>query len=293
MRILITGGTGFIGRPTVKKLLDNDHKLFLLVRTENHGYPRTKNISISKGNLTDMEHWWKEVMEFRPDTALHMAWEGIPNYDYKTSLKNLEYGLELVRRLAEFGCGRIVCTGSCWEYGKQKGLMKEHDTAQPVNSFTAAKVSLHNIGRAIARENNTRWTWLRLFYVYGPGQRESSLIPHIIRCLKNDTEPEIKNPDNRNDFVYVEDVAEAITAVITNPNTEDVYNIGEGKSTSVRYILKRIYKEFGREYKEDDVRIKNPDVDFWADIVKIKADTGWEPKTRIETGIRQTVCSSN
>ncbi|MBN2323011.1 MAG: NAD(P)-dependent oxidoreductase [Spirochaetes bacterium] len=290
MRIFITGGTGFIGRHTVKKLREDDHELLILTRMK-HRFYKEKNISITHGNLSNMESWWKDVLDFRPDAVLHMAWEDIPNYDYKTSLNNLQYGLDLVYRLAESRCRRIVCTGSCWEYGRQKGTMKEDDTPHPVNSFTAAKVSLHTIGKAVAKENNTQWLWLRLFYVYGPGQREGSLIPYIISSLQDNKNPKIKTPENKNDFVYVEDVAEAIAAVIRNPNAEGVYNIGEGKSTSIKYILQTVYREFGRDFITKATFREEPNVDFWADTTKIKAETGWESKTRIEEGISRTVRS--
>lgn len=275
MKIFVTGGTGFIGTQVVKKLTKENHNLFVLSK-----------------NLANIDKWKNELRKFKPEVAVHMAWEGIPNYSSKMSIKNLEYGVDLFRVLVKAGCPRVVSTGSCWEYGLNKGKLNEDLPVRPLSAFTAAKNALHWLGKEIAKENKGQFIWTRLFFVYGHGQRKDSLIPYIINCVQQGKRPAVKTPLARNDFVYVEDVAEAIVDITNNAKKSGVYNIGSGKATSVQEIVKMVYKKFNRPYREKDKLskpAKSPSDDFWADISKIKREIGWQPKTNIKKGIQKTI----
>lgn len=275
MKIFITGGTGFIGKHVVRKLKeDKNNELFLLSK-----------------DLADIKAWKKEVENFKPEATIHLAWEGIPNYNSKTSLRNLKYGLDLMNMLAEIGCKTVLAAGSCWEYGGQFGKLAEDIPSKPLNAFTAAKNSLHLLGQEIAKENNMNFIWTRFFYVYGPGQKETSLIPYLINCAKNGKTPEIKNPLAKNDFIYVEDIAEAISQIIRKVKGSAIYNIGSGYLTSVQEIIKIIFDSYGFENQYKDIASDSTDTlsNFYADISKIKREIGWEPKVRIEEGIKKSI----
>lgn len=285
MRILITGGTGFIGTPLVKKLAENNEILLLVPPQEN--IPQSEKTKFVKGDLSNIEVWKQEVINFRPDTTIHMAWQGIPDYGPETSIKNLNYGLNLIKMLTETTCKHIIATGSCWEYGKDLGELTEEDSIKPLNPFSASKNALNQLGREIAKENNITFTWTRIFYAYGPGQKEASLIPYLINNIKNNQVPDIKTPKTRNDFIFVEDISEAIISLVNNPK-EGTYNIGTGKSTSVEKIINLICNHYNFKYNlENKPQEKN--IDFWANISKIRQDTNWTPKTSIQEGIQKFI----
>jgi dTDP-6-deoxy-L-talose 4-dehydrogenase (NAD+) len=221
-----------------------------------------------------------------------MAWEGIPNYDYPTSTRNLIHSLKLLMMLAEIGCKKILCTGSCWEYGQKSGMLNEDSSVKPSNVFTAAKHSLYLMGREIAQENAMNFIWTRLFYVYGPGQKSHSLIPHIITAIQSGKQPNIKTPHSRNDFVYVGDVARAISLLVTKDTAHDVYNIGSGYSTEILDIINMVYQYYGYKMKSfppDSIASNAAPVDFWADISRMDKDVGWAPAYGIEDGIKNTI----
>lgn len=295
MRVFLTGGTGFIGRYVVKHLEKEGCNILLLTCASKENIPpimKSKKIKIVLGNLSDINKWKNKLTQFKPDTTIHMAWEDIPDYGVKKSIKNLKYGLNLFEELAEIGCKKIICTGSCWEYGQNQGKLSEDFPTRPSNAFTTAKNALHYLGREIAKENNMQFIWTRLFYVYGPGQRGNSLIPYIINCVKEGKELRIKTPSARNDFIYVEDVAKAIVAILEKSNQNTVYNIGSGYSTSIQDIIKIIYSKLHLHCKPKDniFNIKNVYSDnFWADISKIEKEIGWEPKITIEEGIQNII----
>lgn len=299
MRVFLTGGTGFIGRYVVKHLEKEGSNILLLtpVSKENiFSVIKSKKVDIVSGDLSDIDRWETKLKQFKPDTTIHLAWEGIPDYGVKTSIKNLKYGLNLFEELAEIGCKKIICTGSCWEYGQNQGKISEDSPIKSSNAFTAAKNALHCLGREIARENNIQFIWTRLFYVYGPGQRGKSLIPYIIKYIKEGKKPKIKTPSARNDFIYVEDVAKAIVAILKKCNRSTVYNIGSGYSTSIQDIFKIVYSKLNLQHKLKNEPFNTENIcsdNFWADISKIKKEIGWKPKTIIKEGIHKTVLYYN
>lgn len=286
MRIFVTGGTGFIGKHLVRKLQERGHSLLLLSQKP------LEDIDFIEGDLADIDKWKAEVEKFKPDACIYLAWEGLPDYSAVISIRNLEYGIKLFRFLAEIGCKTILSTGTCWEYGQQSGKLSEDMALKPLNAFTAAKNSLHWLGKEIAKENNMQFIWTRLFYVYGPGQRETSLIPYLINCAKTGKTPEIKNPSNKNDFIYITDVVRAIVLLLKHCKKGGIYNIGSGKLTAVKDIVEIIAKKFDiyEEWKNIiPLKINTLATNFYADISKIKGEIDWELKVGIEQGIQKTI----
>jgi nucleoside-diphosphate-sugar epimerase len=291
MKVFITGGTGFVGTNLLRKLQNSNHETLLLV-FGNEQVPhniKSKN-EIVRGDLSNIKKWEKNIVDFSPDAAIHMAWEGIPDYSYKTSAKNLLYGIDLVKILGESGCKKIICTGSCWEYGLKQGKMSENMLPVSTNAFTAAKNSLNVIGSEIAKEHSMSLIWTRLFYVYGPLQRTYSLIPYVIKCIQDGKKPDIKTPETKNDFIFIEDVVKALIMILEKHEKSDIFNIGSGFSTQVNDIVDIVSKKYGLDlYIPHGRKNEKESVDFWADISKIKKEIGWTPKTSIHEGIEKTI----
>ncbi|OGE30450.1 hypothetical protein A3C59_00500 [Candidatus Daviesbacteria bacterium RIFCSPHIGHO2_02_FULL_36_13] len=292
MKIFVTGGTGFIGKFVISKLKSEKNKLLILTRNL-HVSENSKNTLFVKGDLSDVNQWKDELKKFMPDAAIHLAWEGIPDYSSKNSIKNLNFSLELVQLLAEIGCKKILATGTLWEYGDQSGKLSEDMQIKPFNAFTAAKNALNWLGSEIAKERDISFTWIRLFYVYGPGLKRDSLIPYLIKCGKENKKAEIRNLYAQNDFVYVEDVADAICTLLLKCKKGGVYNIGSGQLTSVQTIIEKIFNSFSKQKKYKKTKKKNLDslAYAYADISKIQK-FGWKPRINIEEGLRKTIEAS-
>ena len=294
MRILLTGGAGFIGAHVAERLAEDGHNLLLPVRKAEAGSAPVSGkgeISRISCDLAKIHEKAGVFLDFQPETAIHMAWEGIPDYSAGMSTRNLRYGLDLMTMLAEMGCPRVIYTGSCWEYQHKSGCLAEDAPVHAANPFTVAKISLFQMGREIAKENGMAFIWTRPFYVFGPGQKLTSLVPHIIDCVLKGEPPGIKTPGARNDFVYAGDVAGAVSSIVEHCFDSVVLNIGAGVSHSVREITQHVYDILDQDYPSDILNAKDPvpPVDFWADISRIREHTGWEPGTPSREGIRETV----
>jgi UDP-glucose 4-epimerase len=283
MKIFITGGSGFIGKHVVNKLAKEGHSLMLLIRNKvQSDYP------LIRGDLSDISLWYKKLSAFAPECAIHLAWEGIPDYSSNISITNLVNGLRLYQALVKIGCKNILTTGSCFEYGNAQGrISEEYICSQDINSFAAAKRALYSIGSKISEESETKFLWARLFYVYGPGQRNEALIPSIIHSLQAGILPELKNPLSIHDYIYVKDVADAIIRLLLKGKNSGIYNIASGKTVTVRQIMQIIAKKYGINLplKQSFVHINS----FYGNTEKINKETGWFVQTSLQQGINETI----
>jgi nucleoside-diphosphate-sugar epimerase len=289
MRVFVSGGTGFIGAYVVPELLLQGHEVLLFGNRTNQSIEKllpSQNVLID--DMSTINEWWPHIRQFKPEAALHLAWEGIPDYSFEMSHRNLQYGLALYRRLIDCGCTKIVTTGSCWEYGQFQGCLKESDAIMPFNAFTAAKNALHFLGKEMAAEACCSFIWSRLFYVYGPGQRPQSLIPYLIDCASKGKEPALKSGDDHLDFIYVKDVAEALVKMINQDVAYEIYNVGSGNTTAVNEIVQMIKSKF---HLGESTKQQSPGTDpserknFCADITFTTKHLTWKPSTSLGKGI--------
>jgi|WetSurMetagenome_2_1015567.scaffolds.fasta_scaffold223543_2 UDP-glucose 4-epimerase len=292
MKIFVTGGTGFIGVPVVRELAKRGHELLVFSADEYLGKGLTLDRScFVQGDLQNHKNVGDMIKNFGAEALVHLAWQGLPDYSEEMCERNFINSMNLFREAANAGCALLLSTGSCWEYLGRSGMLNEDDQMGGASIFSAVKNSLRLIGEAISRKRGTSFYWLRLFFVYGPGQRNQSLIPYIVRSIKSGQSPVIQTPHARNDFIFVEDVARAVADVIDHRPRNVVYNVGSGTSTSVEAVIRAAYGQVGKPVDEDifrEVRGESGD-NFWADISRISVDTGWWPKYDIASGIRATI----
>ena len=292
MRVLITGASGFIGKPLSKKLSKLGCEVLGLTRS----IPLENQNSIDwlESNLSSPSSYRDRVELFQPEVLIHLAWQDIPDFSVDKSIMNLNHSLEFLSFVAQLGsCKKILISGSCLEYGKVHGECKDTDKVLPNNYFTLAKNSLHLWIEAIAKEKSISLGWFRLFYVFGPGQRKESLIPSILNHLKIGTLPEIKTPSSANDYIFIDDVVEAFIIASYGSFNTGVYNLGTGKSTSTIEVCRhaeQIVLNSSRQTEKIKLTSQNinSNVNFWAGIRSSKEQLKWSPKISIEEGIKKS-----
>ena len=272
MNVLVTGGSGFVGQYLMKELAGTSHNIAAIARNEIHKWD---NVQVINGNLNGIKKFQEKINQFDPDVVIHLAWEGIPDYSVSISLKNLNNSINLFEFvLNNTSCKKILVSGSCWEYGNKKDACKESDPVNINSYFTWAKHSLNQYLTVKCAENNATLNWFRIFYVYGPGQREESLIPMLIKSIRGKETPPINTPRYKNDFIYVEDVAKAFAKAVDTILPSGVYNVGSGYATSVYEICRSVEKHLlGTETISKQVLDngqQDETVNFWADMEKSK-----------------------
>jgi len=230
VRIFLTGGTGFIGRQVLRRLLAAGHEVCCL------GRPR----QMSAGErwhdcrLEESDRLAEILAEFQPEACLHLAWYAEPGR-YLESPLNLELvgqSVRLCELAAAAGCRRFVGAGSCSEYDVRGGLLGEESPTVPSTLYAAAKLSAGQLCRVVAERNAMSFAWGRIFYVYGPGEDGRRFVPTAIRSLLAGEPFAITSGRMIRDYLSVHDVAAAFVR-LTESVAEGVYNVCSGEPITI------------------------------------------------------------
>ena len=278
--LLVTGANGFIGRCLVKELIQNNN---IIIVTHNRPLEDScfEKVVQIKGTLSDIDSIIIQVKKYNIVGCIHLAWEGIPDFGLLNCQRNFDYSVNVLRLCKELGIKRLIVTGSCMEYKRVNGLVKESDKLERDNLFSACKNVIHDFSHIYCMENRIKLHWLRLFYVYGKGQRDDSIIPYLIREYGSKREPVLKTPYVANDYVSLEDTAHAIAVIWSENPQNEMFNISTGRLTSAYQISLIVKKAYGLDV---NVNMKKSKIIsfFGGDNTKILSTTSWKPIDRIE-----------
>ena len=245
MKVAVTGATGFIGRHVVPELLASGADVVVATRSE--PLPFTPAARLRRVTL-DIGAACSDGFELlgKPDVLLHLAWGGLPNYRANAHLEQeLPKHVEFLDACLSSGLRRLVVTGTCLEYGMQTGMLQEDLPTRPCTAYAEAKTRLHQhlLERALA--NDLQLTWLRLFYLYGPGQAATSLYSQLRAAVAaGESEFPMSPGDQLRDFLPVETAAAYIRQIVLEPQRFDVVNVCSGVPKAVTGIVQEWLRDW-------------------------------------------------
>lgn len=287
MRIFVTGGSGFIGKSLIPILLSRGHELLVLARAE--GGQTHKNLNSVVGDLNEPSTFRDALRSFAPNCSVHLAWQGLPDYSFESCRNNLLAGLNLFKMLRETGCNKVVAIGTCWEYGGLSGTVHEGNLGSSLNLFASFKLALKQVGDSFLNSPDSNFVWARPFFVYGPAQRPTALIPTVFHSLNLNEIPSIQKSEAVNDFIHVDDVAAAVAILAEVDGTRGVYNIGSGEPRAVWEVVNQIAQSISHPEVYEH-RERSLDGAFWASTQRIMG-LGWKPRFNFQQGVSETVNS--
>lgn len=186
----------------------------------------------------------------------------------------------------------FVQAGSSDEYGNQLAPQHELLRESPISPYSAAKVSATHLIQMLSKTEAFPGVVLRFFLVYGPGQDEKRFLPQIIKgCLENKTFPTSAGEQLR-DFCYIDDVVEAmLLAAQSQAAHGHVINIASGQPVCIRDVIETIQEKVGHGnplFGQYPYR-NGENMALYADVAKAKQLLGWQPKVSFDAGIDQCI----
>ena len=299
-RVLVTGGTGFVGANLVQRCLSMGDQVHLLVRK---GFApwRIKSLRSElrffETDLSSITTLDAALREVRPDWVFHLAACG--GYSWQTDREeifrtNLQGTMNLLDACTKVGFGAFVQAGSSSEYGWQDHPPAETERIEPNSHYAVAKAAATHYGSLVARSRGLPVSTLRLYSVYGPYEDPRRFVPTLIRLGLSGCLPPLVSPDVARDFLHVDDAVEAFLAVAQAGCKEPgaVYNVGTGVQTTVRRAVEVARHELAISAEPEWGTMPDRiwDTSVWvADARKIELAVGWRAKVDFEPGFRAAV----
>ena len=308
MRILITGGAGFIGSHLVKRLLLENHKVVVIDnfdpfysiedKKENiKVFKRDKNFKLFNVDITDRKKIANIFLKHKFDQVIHLAAKaGVrpsiedPVAYFKT---NIEGTLTLLEACKDIKLKNFIFISSSSVYGERpKVPFSEDDKAEnPISPYGLTKLSGEKLLKIYSNLYSIPSTAIRLFTVYGPRQRPDLAIRKFIDKIYNANEIEMfGDGSTMRDYTYVDDIVDGIVKCVYQPFKFEVINLGNSSPIKLSELIKIIEKSLSKKA----IIIKKPnqigDVSrTYANIRKAKKLLNWKPNFKFEKGISMMI----
>jgi UDP-glucose 4-epimerase len=295
MKVLVTGGAGFIGSNLVRKLLDSGYQVKIIddFSTGNPTYLTGLKVEIHEGSILDQTAVRKAVSGV--DAVVHLAAQtGVPSSiadPWRDCEINVLGTLRLLEQSREFGVKRFVFASSNAPLGRQPPPANEDKAPLPVSPYGASKLA----GEAYCLAYHGSWglgtVVLRFANLYGPySAHKSSVVAKFFKDIIKTGGIQVDGDGNQTrDFIYVGDLCHAVLLALDSNVQGEVFQIATGVETSINELVDLV--KITTRLKLDVVHGKRRrgDIDKnYSDITKVHRILGWEPNVSLEEGLKIT-----
>jgi len=295
MKILITGGTGFIGSALARKLVaENYGKVYVFDKdiSNTFRFESVKDkINLIEGDILNSQSYKDKIRKIKADVVYHLAWYVEPG-KYLTSMENLEhlkYGIDFTRFLFEIGVKKIIVTGTCFEYDTSYGYLSESTPEKPEYLYASCKLAFKKIAEQLSRIYKTPLIWARIFYLYGQYEHPKRLVSYVVNSLIENKKVKLRGHGLQiRDYLHIDDVAQGLICLLKEKETA-TYNIGSGNPIRICDLVNQIGKILGKKHLisfTPETILFNEPMFICANNTKLKK-LGFEQKHNMESYIEQ------
>lgn len=285
MKILVTGGRGFIGSYLVKRLEQDGHEVVVVDIKDKHPVDITDFNQLKRAFK---EHKFEAVVHLAAQAGVRRSFEEPELYERTNVLGTIN----LLECLREVPKTRLILASSSSVYGNSQQIpFREDDPAlSPLSIYAATKRAAELACQVYARNYGIKTTVLRLFTVYGPNNRRDMAAFTFTRDILAGKTISLFGKETSRDFTYVEDIVEGIVGAINKPFKFEIINLGNAAPVTVQQLIKEIEAATGKKAKVNLGRLPAADPQkTWADITRAKRFLGWQPKTNLKQGVANLV----
>jgi UDP-glucuronate 4-epimerase len=303
MRILVTGGAGFIGSHLVERLLACDHEVVVVDDFNDFYDPEIKKRNIQEalahkrytlftGDILDRE-LLDRVFAERFDLVAHLAaYAGVrPSIERPAKYQrvNVEGTSNLLERCCRYEVPRFVFASSSSVYGGRSEVpfRETDDVMRPISPYAASKVAGEALCHTYHHLYGLHAHLLRLFTVYGPRQRpEMAIHMFAAHMLRGDPISVFGDGRMSRDYTYVDDIVDGLVSSIERCDGFEVMNLGGSRTTTLERLVELLSSRLGVEPIIERKPDQPGDVPItYADVGRAKRVLGWAPRVGIEEGI--------
>jgi UDP-glucuronate 4-epimerase len=307
MKILITGGAGFIGSAVSKKLMDRGDKVVIIDNFNDYYDPKLKydrikiflkgyKFKLYKGDIRNYKFLEKIFRKEKPDKIVHLAaMAGVRNSIINPFIYaevNIMGSINLLELAVKHKIKNFVFASSSSVYGNNKKLpfSESDDVDQPIAMYAATKKADELMAHVYHHLYGLNITALRYFTVYGPWGRPDMALFKFTKNILSGKPIEVYNHGNMSrNFTYIDDIVNGTITILDKCNGYSVMNIGGDKEEKLTRFIEVIENNLGKKARKKMLPIQPGDVPVTiADIQKLRK-LGWKPKTRIEVGIKNFI----
>ncbi len=291
-RVIVTGARGFVGRSTILPLLNRGYEVHAIVSSRGATIPQ--DVAGHCIDLLDAKAVASALASIKASHLLHTAWD-VTHGLYWRSPANVawrEAGKYMLLAFRDCGGERAVGLGTCAEYEWRGDAAYDevHTSLKPATPYGASKLELCNY-MTHASSGNFSTAWARIFNPYGPREKPQRFIPSVIRNLLRGLPVEMTKGTQIRDFLYIDDLGEALAALLDSPVSGAV-NVASGQGVSLRQIAERIVHTVGLEdlvqYGALPDREGEPQI-LVANVDRLFKEVGFQPRIDLEAGLAATI----
>jgi len=279
-KVLITGGSGFIGKPILELFKLNNINISMIGRNRPKEFSGTFfEADLYKSSKSEI---FKILKLAKPTHLIHLAWytEHEKFWNAEENIIWINKTTNLIKSFCEVGGRSIIVAGTCAEYSWNNSTkLSENSKCEPNTIYGISKNVTRQLASKICDKARVDLAWCRIFFPYGPGDNQKKFIPSLRKIIDKKKKPfEIKQPGSR-DYLHVNDIAEAIFAIYNN-NKNGVINICSGISYDLKDLMIKVLKHRGENFNERKLHIfyKKKNIVNIVGNNRTLLNLGWKPK---------------